>query len=347
MCINDNSVAENIYEAIAAADVNSELYAATVIRGEGMGDKALIAGGRIVMTKAGSNFFSRNEGKISGLKDTGIFSLDGRDVYMELQGSEPNVVICGAGHVSMPIISIARMMNLNVTVIDDRREFTDNALRHGANRVICKSFDEGMQEIEGNDDTYFVVVTRGHNYDTACVGGALRKRHAYVGMIGSKRQAEIVREALARDGLSAEQISSIYTPIGLDIGAETPEEIAVAIIAEIIALKNKKRRNIGFPKNVMKAILEKDREPMMLTTIVSKSGSGPRTVGTKMLVRKDGSIIGTIGGGVAENEIIERAKSMLSDGFEGADLVRTNMIARPDEDGMVCGGSVEVLFETV
>lgn len=341
------SDAKRIYEEIAAVDVNSEVYVATIISGDDMGGKALIVDGKIVMTDSGSDYFAGNEKSITGLKETGIFSIDGRDVYMELQGAEPSVVICGAGHVSMPIISIARMMNLDVTVIDDRKEFTDNALRHGANRVICKPFEEAMQEIEGNSDTYFVVVTRGHNYDTACVGGALRKKHAYVGMIGSKRHAVIVREALAKEGLSKEMADSIYTPIGLDIGAETPEEIAVAIIAEIIAIKNRKRRNIGFPEEVMKAILAERREPMMLTTIVSKSGSGPRTVGTKMLTKKDGSIIGTIGGGVAENEIIEHAKELLEKGFRGAEVVRTDMIARPDEDGMVCGGSVEVLFETV
>ena len=166
-------------------------------------------------------------------------------------------------------------------------------------------------------------------------------------MIGSKRHAKFVREALLDEGISDELIDSIYTPIGLKIGAETPEEIAVAIAAELIEVKNSKRKNFGYPNEILKAILDDDREAMMLATIVTREGSAPRGAGSKMLVRADGSIIGTVGGGVAEADVIEHAKNLLAGGFEGAELMYHDLACYANEDGMVCGGAINVLLETV
>ena len=337
----------NLYHAISDANNNAETYIATVVRGVHTGEKALIQDGKMIWNSEPEGFLASHESEIAGAGDSGIFDIAGEDVFVELLGNEKHVVICGAGHVSLPIISITRMLGMYVTVIDDREEFIEDARKYGANRVICKSFAEGMAEIEGNDDTFFVIVTRGHRYDKDCVGGALLKKHAYVGMIGSKRHAEIVRDNLMKEGFSEEQVNSIYTPIGLSIGAETPEEIAVSIAAELIEVKNRKKRNFGFPKDVLKAILDDDRETMILATIADRKGSTPRDVGSKMLVRKDGSIVGTIGGGAAEGFIINISKKMLEDGFTGSELRYVDMKGSADEDWMVCGGAVNVLLETV
>ena len=150
-----------------------------------------------------------------------------------------------------------------------------------------------------------------------------------------------------KEGLSEELVNSIYTPIGLNIGAETPEEIAVAIVAELIEVKNRKKRNFGFPKDVMKAIMDDKRDPMILATIVARAGSAPRAVGSKMLVRKDGTIVGTIGGGSAEGEIMKYSRQLLEEGFKGTELRHVDMACSAEEDGMVCGGVVDVLLETV
>ena len=190
-------------------------------------------------------------------------------------------------------------------------------------------------------------MTRGHRYDRDCVGGALRKKHGYVGMIGSRRHAKFVKEALLDEGISEELIESIYTPIGLDIGAETPEEIAIAIAAEIIEVKNRKRRNSGFTREMMKEIMSEEREPVMLATIVRREGSAPRTAGSKMIVRKDASIAGTIGGGVAEANIIQYAAKLLNEGFSGTQIRHEGMRYSAEDDGPVCGGSVDVLFDTI
>ena len=337
----------NIYEAIADANFNCETYAATVIKGDSIGEKALFSNKEMTHCSREDGFFKAHETELKGVPESGVVSIDGQDVFIELLGNEKHVVICGAGHLSMPLIDICRLMGMYVTVVDDRPEFAENAKRQGADKVICKSFAEAFKEIDGNEDTFFVVVTRGHRYDKDCVAEALRKRHAYVGMIGSKRHAAFVRESLKEEGLSDKLIDSIYTPVGLKIGAETPEEIAVAIAAELIQVKNEKRRNFGFPKDIIKAISEECRDPMILCTIVTREGSAPRGEGTKMLVKPDGSIIGTVGGGVAENDVIKHAVELLKGGFDGAELMYHDLAAFADEDGMVCGGNINVLMEKV
>lgn len=344
--IHDEDVM-NIYEAIAEANFNYETYAVTVIKGDAIGEKALFSNGIMTHCSDEEGFLKAHESEIAEKLRSGCISMGENEVFAELLGNEKEVVICGAGHLSMPLISICRMMGMYVTVVDDRPDFTENAVRQGADRVICKSFAEAFREIEGSDDTFFVVVTRGHRYDKDCVAEALRKRHAYVGMIGSKRHAHFVRESLKKEGLSDELIDSIYTPIGLKIGAETPEEIAVAIAAELVQIKNEKRHNFGFPKEIIKAITDEERDPMILATIVTREGSAPRGAGTKMLVRPDGSILGTVGGGVAEADVIERCKELLAEGFNGAELMYHDLAAFADEDGMVCGGNINVLLEAV
>lgn len=337
----------NIYEAISESGNSRERYAVTLIKGAEIGENALISGGSIAWCSNPEGFIPSHEDEICRSLGKDLVSIDGRDIFIELLGNEKEVVICGAGHLSLPLITMCRMMDMKVTVIDDREDFVEKAKDRGANRAICKPFKEAMTEVEGSDDTFFVVVTRGHRYDKDCVGEALLKDHAYVGMIGSKRHAKFVREALLDEGISDELIDSIYTPIGLKIGAETPEEIAVAIAAELIEVKNSKRKNFGYPNEILKAILDDDREAMMLATIVTREGSAPRGAGSKMLVRADGSIIGTVGGGVAEADVIEHAKNLLAGGFEGAELMYHDLACYANEDGMVCGGAINVLLETV
>lgn len=337
----------NIYEAVSESGNSTERYAVTVINGAEIGENALFSSGSIAWCSNSDGFIKAHETEICRSFDKEIINIDGRDLYIELLGNEKEVVICGAGHLSLPLITMCRMMEMKVTVIDDREDFIVKAKERGANRVICKSFKEAMSEIKGSEDTFFVVVTRGHRYDKDCVGEALLKDHAYVGMIGSKRHAKFVREALLEEGIAAELIDSIYTPIGLKIGAETPEEIAVAIAAELIEVKNSKRKNFGYPKDILKAILDDDREAMILATIVTREGSAPRATGSKMLVKSDGSIIGTVGGGVAEADVIEHAGELLARGFKGAELMYHDLACYANEDGMVCGGAINVLLEVV
>ena len=342
-----DSQPHDLYEAISDSNINNEMLIATVIRGGDAGEKALITDGAITWSNVQDGFFGKHEAEVTAAHESGILKIEGQDVFTELLGNEKKAVIFGAGHVSLPVITLMKMLGMNVTVVEDREEFAGKARKQGADRVICKSFAEAFEEIEGDDDTFFIIITRGHRYDTDCAGGALRSRHAYVGMIGSKRHGAIVRNTLLESGLSEELVDSIHTPIGLSIGAETPEEIAVSIAAEIIEVKNRKRRNFGFSKEMLREILSEERDPEILATIVSRTGSAPRTVGTKMLVHRDGTITGTIGGGSGEAEIIDHAKRLLREGFSGIQLRTVDMMVKAGEDGMVCGGGIEVLLETV
>ncbi|MBR3126318.1 MAG: XdhC family protein, partial [Mogibacterium sp.] len=220
---------------------------------------------------------------------------------------------------------------------------------------ICSGFEEALAGITGDPDTFFIIVTRGHMSDSECLLSIVNKPHAYVGMIGSRRKVGLVKQMLADNGITHDVIESVHTPIGLDIGAETPEEIAVAILAEIIEVKNKTRKSTGIPADIMKALMSDERGRAILATIVSKQGSSPRAAGTRMLVEEGGAITGTIGGGCAEATVILYAAEVLRNlkGKEKHEAVNP-VIMNVDmtgkdvaESGMICGGAIEVLLEVV
>ena len=213
-----------------------------------------------------------------------------------------------------------------------------------------KSVEEGLDQVEGSADTYFVIVTRGHRYDQVCLERIAKKEHAYIGMIGSRRRVAMVKQNLIESGSSKEVMDAVYSPIGLDIGAESPAEIAVAIMAEIIEVKNKKKRTYGYPKEIVRAITDQAREPerKVLATIVARKGSAPQGMGAKMLVRSDGTCIGTIGGGCMEAEVLQKALYMIRTDTQRAEVCHVDLSGDDAEaEGMVCGGTVDVLLEVI
>lgn len=343
-----NSENRQFYEVINEADFNSETRLFTVADGDFAGEKALIVSGDIAWQSDPAGFISTHREALSAVKSNGVFTVDGTRVFAELLGREKHIVVCGAGHVSMPIISIGKMIGCRVTVIDDRLTFVNNAIAQGADEVIFKEFDDAMEEIPGSDDTYFVLVTRGHRYDRDCLRHALRKPHAYIGMMGSRRRVGLIMKDLEAEGFTREILKTVYTPIGLDIGAETPEEIAVAIMAQIIAVSNRKRRIGGFPQDVMNALLEKDRERVAMATIIARKGSAPRSVGTRMIIKKTGGIVGTIGGGCIEGTVIAKGRRILLEDNHKPVIMEVDITKDTAEDeGMVCGGKILVMLEAV
>ena len=170
---------------------------------------------------------------LAGEKRTGAFTAEGRPYFAESLGRKKQLVICGGGHVSLPVITIGRMLEFDVTVIEDRPEFAGNAKAQGATEVILDDFTKALSGMEGSEDTYFVIVTRGHRHDQECLELILPKRSAYIGMIGSRRKVALVKEKMIEEGFPKEKVEAVHSPIGLSIGAETPAEIAVSIMAEI------------------------------------------------------------------------------------------------------------------
>ena len=246
----------------------------------------------------------------------------------------------------MPVIRIGKMLGFTVTVLEDRPKFADNARAAGADTVICEPFEEALEGVRGDSDSWFVIVTRGHRYDTICLESILKKTCAYVGMMGSRRRVAIVKDQLAAKGISRELLDSVHTPIGLKIGAETPEEIAVSIVAEIIRVKHSGVKCGSYPKALLSAILADDGRQKVLATIISRKGSAPRGTGTKMLIFEDGATVDTIGGGCVESEIVQKALLMMRTGEKGFQICEADLTMEAAEDeGMVCGGVVEVMLE--
>lgn len=339
----------SLYESIEVANSNQHNLVLKVLDGEEIGQSALISDHELVWESEEFGFFSRHLEEVEKINDSGTLELDGVHLFCEVLAHEKKFVICGGGHVSIPIIKIGRMIGCKVTVLEDRPKFADHARSAGADRVICEPFEQGLEKIEGDADTFFIIVTRGHRYDQECLRSICRKKHAYIGMIGSRRRVAMVKQTMLDEGADPEIINNVYTPIGLNIGAETPEEIAVAIVAEIIEVKNKKqKRNSGYAQDIMDAILyDTKKEKKVLATIVARKGSAPRTTGTKMLVCPDGRCIGTIGGGCAESNILQKALMMLRT-EEKIRICHVDMTGSEAEDeGMVCGGVIDVLLEMV
>ena len=157
-------------------------------------------------------------------------------LYFEPFRPPPELLIVGAGHIARPLCRIGTMLGFGVTVLDDRPEFATRERFPEAERVIRADFSDPFRDTPLGPQSHLVLVTRGHRYDYDALRDALRRpvRLPYVGMVGSRRRVRAALEQLAQDGIPPERLHEIHTPIGLDIGAETPAEIAVAIAAEII-----------------------------------------------------------------------------------------------------------------
>lgn len=150
------------------------------------------------------------------------------------------VAIFGAGHVSQSTARLAAEVGFRVVVADDRKEFANRERFPSAHEIfVLKGFESALSEFPVDSDTFVVIVTRGHLYDKEVLSQALGTDADYIGMIGSRRKREAVYAALKKEGITDTQLRRVCSPIGLSIGAETPEEIAVSIVAELIAHRAK------------------------------------------------------------------------------------------------------------
>lgn len=340
---------KNFFEVISELYPYPDNRVVTVIEGEDLGAKSVFSNSEMIFeSKQGS--FSPEMQKIILDQPTGkVINSENKKMFSESLGSGKKLVICGAGHVSIPIVKIGKMLGFHVTAIDDRALYADNARRAEADLVFCEEFGKALDGVNGDADTFFVIVTRGHRYDEVCLDKILKKEHAYIGMIGSKVRVRTLKEVFMEKGYTKEELDSIYAPIGLSIGAQTPEEISISIMGEIIQIKNRSGRNYAYPKEILDVIIkDKEKEPKILATIVSRKGSAPRELGTKMLIYRDGRTVGTIGGGCVEGEVCEKARYQLTLGDKNPKLITADLTGRDAEnEGMVCGGIIDILLEVI
>jgi len=268
---------------------------------------------------------------------------------------EPSLIIFGGGHIGKALCEIGAKLGFSITVVDDRIEFANAERFPDANQVICESFEKCFDHLQFNPYTYVIMVTRGHRHDTVCLREIVKKTWAYAGMIGSRRRVQVVRENLISEGVPREVLAKVNSPIGLDIGAETPEEIAISILAQVISYRRLENPKMGresarikwtdFDRDVIEELSLGRKDKKAIATVISAKGSAPREAGAKMLVWGDGRIMGTIGGGGAEGMVIQTAQNVIRKG--GYVIQAVDLAGSPAEDSMVCGGNMKVLVESV
>lgn len=175
--------------------------------------------------------FKENKSQVADLED-------GVKVFLNILSVDAQLILCGAGHIAIPLSEFAQRLGFRVTVIDDRSDFASPSRFPDCN-VIAAEFTTALSEYHFSAATYVVVITRGHEHDVDCLLEILKKKTVYVGLIGSRRRVRFVLEMLEEKGFSRARLKDVFTPIGLPIGAESPEEIALSIVSELVCVRRK------------------------------------------------------------------------------------------------------------
>jgi xanthine dehydrogenase accessory factor len=207
----------------------------------GRGDIFIIRDGEIVF---GHSFLSGSwlrdfAPEADKIRTPFIMEAENERFFIEPTFVPGTVFLFGAGHVSQQAAEIAALVRFRTVVLDDREEFANTERFPKADEVIVlPSFERAFAGLEIDSDSYIVIVTRGHLYDKTVLERALRTKAGYIGMIGSRRKRDILYQTLLSEGFTQEDIDRVHCPIGLNIGGETPEEIAVSIVAELIKARS-------------------------------------------------------------------------------------------------------------
>lgn len=323
---------------------------ATVLEGVEAGSQLLLRDGDDLWQTQSAGLLQRQFAVLQACTATGFLTLEGQRVFAERFGAVPQLVVCGGGHVAAALVKQAKLLGMPVLAIDDREEFAQQLRAAGADTVLCAPFAQALQDVPGGAETYFAVLTRSHAFDLDCLTRILQKPAAYVGMMGSRGRAALVRRQLLENGLDSQRIDALCAPIGLAIGAQTAAEIALSILAQIVQVKNARPQTEGYPVTLLDAMVqaEKAHTPAVLATIIARHGSTPRDVGAKMLVLPDGSTVGSVGGGIMEHYTVQAAQKLLAQAVPALQCLQLSADGK-NEDAAVaaCGGSMEVLLQTL
>lgn len=291
---------------------------ASVLEGPEQGQRLLLCEGVPVWPPKPEGLLARNLPALAGCGASGLLTLEGVRVFVEKFGGTSRLVLCGGGHVAESVVRLAVMLGLPVT------------------------------GVEGSAETYFVVATRAHAFDVECLTEICKKRSAYVGMLGSRSRAALVRRQLTEAGADPVGVEGLHAPIGLAIGGQTAPEIALSILAEIVQVKNSRQQTEGFPPALLNAldVCAGQETPPVLVTIVSRHGSTPREVGAKMLMLPDGKCVGSVGGGIMEYRIQQLASKMQAGEAAPCQLAEYSASAQEDDAALAaCGGSMKVFLQ--
>jgi xanthine dehydrogenase accessory factor len=172
------------------------------------------------------------------------------EVYVEPIFPDPTLFIFGAGHVSKAIAQAAYMIGFRIAVVDDRPKYANKVRFPNASAFYIDDWDSSLKKIPVNKTSYLFIATRSHQYDLICLRFAVQSQAKYIGMLGSNKKNKALIEILEKEGIDSSRFDRISIPVGLDIGSETPEEIAVSIAAELIAAR--KNQDIRLMKEALR-----------------------------------------------------------------------------------------------
>ena len=170
-------------------------------------------------------------------EDSGLLCGGTMEVYVEPILPDPTLFIFGAGHVGRCVAEIARSIGFDIAIVDDRIKYANRERFPYANALYAAPWDDVFVKLPINASSYLLIATRGHQYDLACLRFAVRSPAKYIGLLGSRRKTKILFDTLEKEGIERTHFQRVHAPVGLEIGSESPEEIAVSIAAELVAIR--------------------------------------------------------------------------------------------------------------
>lgn len=170
-------------------------------------------------------------------KNEYITSESGAEYFVEAYTTPPTIVLAGGGHVSKAISEIAASLGFRIFIIDDREDFSNSTRFPEAEKTVVSDYESAFKKLPIGTNSFIVIATRGHRYDASATAAAMKTPASYVGLLGSKRKTILIFEELFSQGFTMQEVQSVRSPIGLNISARTPEEIALSIMAEIVGFR--------------------------------------------------------------------------------------------------------------
>jgi xanthine dehydrogenase accessory factor len=177
------------------------------------------------------------------------------EVFFEVLRPEPRLIIAGAGYVAQALARLAANLDFRIVVVDDRRDLADPQSFGEKVQLVFGDIPQTLRALEPDEGSWIVIVTRGHHLDKDALRAALESNAAYIGMIGSPSKVRNIFKELQKEGIARERLAQVHAPIGLDLGAETPDEIALSIAAEMLMLRKK---GTGVPLNTQHSLLPEE-----------------------------------------------------------------------------------------
>lgn len=193
--------------------------------------------------------------------DTGLVCGGTLEIFVEPVVPAAVLYIFGAGHIALNIYKVARIAGFEVVIVDDRETYANSERFPEAREIYAEEFEQIFPKLSPDESSFIVIVTRGHRDDMRALRWAVDTQARYIGMIGSKRKVITIYRELESQGVAPEKFDSVHAPVGLDIGAVAPEEIAVAIVAEMIAVKRRAENAVPYMRYVRKTAAEDQAVP--------------------------------------------------------------------------------------